>query len=92
MSRMDKTNTQKLDTNKVQVNQEVQDSIDSETSNLSGYTTYALFGIDARSKNMKFSGNENSDTMIIASVNNDTKEVKLVSIYRDTLLNLGNDT
>ena len=32
MSRMDKTNTQKLDTNKVQVNQEVQDSIDSETS------------------------------------------------------------
>ena len=92
MSRMDKTNTQKLDTNKIQVNQEVQDSIDSETSNLSGYTTYALFGIDARSKNMKFSGNENSDTMIIASVNNDTKEVKLVSIYRDTLLNLGNDT
>lgn len=41
---------------------------------------------------MKFSGNQNSDTMIIASVNNDTKEVRLVSIYRDTLLNLGDDT
>ena len=92
MSRMDKTNTQKLDTNKVQVNQEVQDSIDSETSSLSGYTTYSLFGIDARSKNMKFSGNENSDTMIIVSVNNDTKEVRMVSVYRDTLLNVGDDT
>ena len=92
MSRMDKTNTQKLDTQKVQVNEEVQDAINSEDSHLTGYTTYALFGIDSRSANMKFSGNQNSDTMIIASVNNDTKDVKLVSIYRDTLLNLGNDT
>ena len=92
MTRMDKTNTQKLDTEKVQVNEEVQDAIDSETSNLTGYTTYALFGIDSRSGNMKFAGNQNSDTMIIASVNNDTKDVKLVSVYRDTLLNLGDDT
>ena len=88
MSRMDKTNTQKLDTQKVQVNEEVQDAINSEDSHLTGYTTYALFGIDSRSANMKFSGNQNSDTMIIASVNNDTKDVKLVSIYRDTLLEL----
>ena len=92
MSRMDKTNTQKLDTEKIQVNEEVQDAINSEDSHLTGYTTYALFGIDSRSANMKFSGNQNSDTMIIASVNNDTKEVRLVSIYRDTLLNLGDDT
>ena len=88
MSRMDKTNTQKLDTQKVQVNEEVQDAINSEDSHLTGYTTYALFGIDSRSANMKFSGNQNSDTMIIASVNNDTKDVKLVSIYRDTLLKM----
>ncbi len=31
-------------------------------------------------------------TIIVASINNDTKEVKLASIYRDTLLNIGNDT
>ena len=92
MSRMDKTNTQKLDTQKVQVNEEVQDAINSEDSHLTGYTTYALFGIDSRSANMKFSGNENSDTMIIVSVNNDTKEVRMVSVYRDTLLNVGDDT
>ena len=37
-------------------------------------------------------GSENSDTMMIASINNDTQEVRLVSIYRDTLLNIGNGT
>ena len=75
----------------IEVNQEVQDSIDSQESTLTGYTTYALFGIDHRDKNTALGG-ENSDTIIIASVNNDTKDVKLVSVYRDTLLNLGNDT
>ena len=29
---------------------------------------------------------------MIASINQDTKDVKLVSVYRDTYLNLGNDT
>lgn len=33
----------------------------------------------------------NTDTIIIASINNDTKEVRLVSIYRDTYLNIGED-
>lgn len=58
---------------------------------MTGYTTYALFGIDHRDKNEALGG-ENSDTIIIASVNNDTKDVKLVSVYRDTLLNVGGDT
>ena len=58
---------------------------------MTGYRTYALFGIDHRSKNASL-GSENSDTMIIASINNDTQEVRLVSIYRDTLLNIGNGT
>lgn len=29
---------------------------------------------------------------MIASINEDTKEVKLISVYRDTYLNLGNDS
>lgn len=90
-SKMDKINQPVLDDSKIKVNQEVQDSIDSQESTLTGYTTYALFGIDHRDKNTALGG-ENSDTIIIASVNNDTKDVKLVSVYRDTLLNLGNDT
>lgn len=58
---------------------------------MTGYTTYALFGLDHRSRNEKLN-TENSDTIIIASINNDTKTVKLVSVYRDTLLNVKDDT
>ena len=58
---------------------------------MTGYTTYALFGLDHRSKNEKLN-TENSDTIIIASINNDTKAFKLVSVYRDTLLNVKDDT
>lgn len=52
-----------------------------------GYTTIALFGIDARDNTNMDAGNR-SDTIMIASINNDTKEVRIVSVYRDTLLQL----
>lgn len=48
------------------------------------YTTIALFGLDAR--DITTDRGNHSDTIIIASVNNETKEVKLVSIYRDCYL------
>ena len=56
---------------------------------MSGYTNIALFGLDTREAGQQGNGNR-SDTMIIASINNDTKEVKLVSVYRDTYLDLTN--
>ena len=56
---------------------------------MKGYTTIGLVGLDNRSNKLK-SGN--SDTMIIASINNDTKKVKLVSVYRDTYLRIGEDS
>ena len=65
--------------------------VNPEAPQMTGYSTYALFGIDHRDKNAAL-GSENSDTIIIASINNDTKDVKLVSVYRDTLLNIGDDT
>lgn len=52
-----------------------------------GYKTIALFGIDARSVDSMGEGNR-SDTIMIASINNETKEVKLVSVYRDSLLEI----
>ncbi|MDE6024702.1 MAG: LCP family protein [Lachnospiraceae bacterium] len=52
-----------------------------------GYTTIALFGIDARSNTSMAEGNR-TDAIMIASINNDTKEVKIVSVYRDTLLEI----
>ena len=89
-SKMDKMQQPAADTSQIQVNQEVQESIEAETSKLTGFTTYALFGIDHRDKSAV--GGMNSDTMIIASVNNDTKDVKLASVYRDTLLNVYGET
>lgn len=56
---------------------------------MKGYRNIALFGIDARNDDLT-KGNR-SDTIMIASINQDTGEVKLVSVYRDTYMNLGND-
>lgn len=69
---------------------EVNENILPETIEaLSGYTNVALFGLDTRTAGQLGKGNR-SDTIIIASINNDTKEVKLVSVYRDTYLDLTN--
>ena len=54
---------------------------------LEGYTNIAIFGLDNRGNGNYDQGN--SDVIMIASINNDTKEVKLVSVYRDTYLNVG---
>lgn len=54
---------------------------------LDGYTNIALFGLDNRSSNQYGTGR--SDTIMIASIDNKTKKVKLVSVYRDTCLNIG---
>ena len=60
-----------------------------EGNPMSGYTQIALFGVDSRTKNL--GAGDRSDTIIIACINNETKEVKLVSVYRDTYLNLSTD-
>lgn len=58
----------------------------SEESNkaLSGYRNIALLGIDSKADDYGL-GNR-SDCIIIASINQKTKEVKLISVYRDTYL------
>lgn len=54
---------------------------------LKGYTNIAVFGLDNRENGTLETGN--SDVIMIASINNDNKEVKLVSVYRDTYLDIG---
>lgn len=51
-----------------------------------GYTNIALFGTDSREGAAENGEPVRSDTIIVASLNNETKEVKLVSVYRDTML------
>lgn len=83
--RMDSLNfTQAADEQEVQINESVAGS-----EVLSGYTNIALFGVDKRAEDEEAYGN--SDTAIIASINNDTKEVRLVSLYRDTYMRVDED-
>ena len=83
---------------KVNMNEEVISNSISETAaeneQMKGYTNIALFGVDTRdeAKNQgAIKKNTRTDTIIIASINNENGEVKLCSVYRDTYLNLSND-
>lgn len=51
-----------------------------------GYTNFAVFGVDSREGEME--KGTRTDCLIVASLNNETKEVKLVSVYRDSFLDL----
>ena len=68
------------------------EDMDANTAELlKGYTNIALFGLGSRTPGSLGEG-ELSDTIIIASINNETKEVRLMSVYRDTYLNRAADT
>ncbi|MCD7863974.1 MAG: LCP family protein [Lachnospiraceae bacterium] len=74
-----------LEEEEIVINQAVQ-----ENEVLQGYYTVAFFGVDSTVGNL--TSNTRSDTIMVCSLNLDTKEVHLMSVYRDTYLNLGNDT
>lgn len=54
-----------------------------EGADQNGYTTIALFGGDSREGQLE--AGTHADTIMVASIDNETKQVKLVSVYRDTL-------
>lgn len=87
LGKLDKFQDLGVDADKVEMN----DMDEATEEVLKGYTNIALFGIDTRTMGELGAGNR-SDTIIIASINNETKEVKLASIYRDTYLNRADDT
>ena len=69
----------------------VNEGLSSESQKImANYTTVALFGLDNRSNGNLSKGN--SDVIMIASIDNSTHEVKLVSVYRDSYLDIGNNT
>lgn len=69
------------------INPEVEEKVE---TTMKGYRNVALFGVDSTSGAL--TKNTRSDTIMIASINQDTGECKLVSVYRDTYLNLSNDS
>lgn len=85
----------KLNEDEIQVNEEVRQKVEdsaekSVTNEYTGIYNLAFFGVDSREGELG-KGNR-SDTIMICSVDMDNHEVRLISIYRDTYLNIGNDT
>lgn len=76
-SKLSKIETTELDTAKLNISTEVE-------HNETGYLNVALFGLDSRDGTL--GTGERSDTIIIGSLNRETKEIKLCSVFRDTVL------
>lgn len=72
MSKLDKLNFKTLNKKKLEIYRDT-----------GPYTNIALFGLDSRHEEMN--NGVRSDCIMIASVNNKTNDVKIVSVYRDTL-------
>ncbi len=89
----DEVERRPIDKGRIIINKEVkqtQKKKKEEQKVSKGYHNIALFGVDARDGQL--GRGTRSDTIIIASINLDTQEIKLVSVFRDTYLNLSNDT
>ena len=77
--KLGKINTETIDETAIGLTEETNKA-------LSGYRNIALLGIDSREDDYGL-GNR-SDCMIIASINQKTKDVKLISVYRDTYMQI----
>ena len=75
-----------LETEELRIPEEVQ-----QDEAMKGYMNIALFGVDATKDSQLYKGSR-SDSIMIASINMDTGDIKLVSVYRDTYLNIGTDS
>jgi len=84
MSKFRKLDTQEIKKEEIHINEFEEEEVGV------GYTNFVLFGGDSRKGEVE--KNLNTDTIIIVSLNNETKEVKMVSVYRDTLLDTGNNS
>ena len=83
-----KIDTKDIKADDIIINEEVKKNKEVDLGD--GYTNVALFGVDSRDGNLG-EGNR-TDCIIVASLNNETKEIKMVSVYRDTLLDLSEGT
>ena len=85
--KVEKTGKVEIPKEDIVINEEVK--VKEETT-MRGYRNIALFGVDSTTGAL--TKNTRSDSIMIASINQDTGECKLVSVYRDTYLNLSNDS
>uniref|UniRef100_UPI004055B00B LCP family protein n=1 Tax=Acetatifactor sp. TaxID=1872090 RepID=UPI004055B00B len=79
-----------LETEQLEIPQQIIEQKE-EGGAMHGYMNIALFGVDAEDDDDLLRGSR-SDSIMIASINMDTGDIKLVSVYRDTYLNVGTDS
>ena len=88
---MDKMNQDTLDSSQIQINSEVKANTD--LSQMSGTQVIALVGVDARGvKGFELAESMNSDTIILCCIDHDKQEIRMVSIMRDTWMNMAKYT
>lgn len=88
---MDKMNQDTLDSSQIQINSEVKANTD--LSQMSGTQIIALVGVDARGvKGSELAESMNSDTIILCCIDHDKQEIRMVSIMRDTWMNMAKYT
>lgn len=82
-AKLGKVDTEDIRAEDIVVNEEVKENeIVGE-----GYTNVAIFGIDSREGELELG--TRTDCLIVGSLNNETKEIRMVSVYRDTVLDIG---
>ena len=77
--------------NSVSLRESVENSISAQVKadkTMAGYQNIALFGVDSREQDL-LNGDNRSDSIMICSINKKSGDVKLISVYRDTLLDIG---
>lgn len=88
---MDKMNQDTLDSSQIQINSEVKANTD--LSQMSGTQVIALVGMDARGvEGSELAESMNSDTIILCCIDHDKQEIRMVSIMRDTWMNMAKYT
>lgn len=88
---MDKMNQDTLDSSQIQINSEVKANTD--LSQMSGTQVIALVGVDARGvEGSELAESMNSDTIILCCIDHDKQGIRMVSIMRDTWMNMAKYT
>ena len=88
---MDKMNQDTLDSSQIQINSEVKANTD--LSQMSGTQVIALVGVDARGvEGSELAESMNTDTIILCCIDHDKQEIRMVSIMRDTWMNMAKYT
>lgn len=77
--KLGKLNYVEISNDDIEVTEEIEEK-------MNGYRTIAIFGVDSRSNELV--KGTRSDCIILVTINEKSKEVKLTSVYRDTYLEL----